>query len=286
MNNSQELATLIKKLAKSKNIPIRKMLTDCNLSINTLSSMKSGGYYPRLDTAAKIADYLNCSVDYLLGRTDNPALNDVDENHHDESQVLSSKNPVNVVIQDFSGQKEKAPSLSDEAMNVAHDYSNLDKHGRYITRAVIDAEKQRIQNETVPEEKPAVKVIPLFDNPAAAGTGAPSFGDDYTNYEVPADSPADFAFKVQGDSMEPYLKDGSVALAQRKRLDDGEVGVFVLDGEMFCKQFCMDHMGNVYLFSLNRRRKDADQTIWHDSGRGLYYVGKVLMDKRIPLPND
>lgn len=77
--------------------------------------------------------------------------------------------------------------------------------------------------------------------------------------------------------MEPYLPDGSVALAVRGQIEDGEVGVFVLDGEMFCKQFCMDHMGNIYLFSLNRARSDADQTIWHDSNRGLYYVGKVLM---------
>lgn len=74
MNNSQELAKSIKELAKSKNISIGKMLSDCNLSINTLSSMKSGGYFPRLEALAKIADYLDCSVDYLLGRTDCPEV--------------------------------------------------------------------------------------------------------------------------------------------------------------------------------------------------------------------
>lgn len=75
MNNSQEVANLIKTLAKSKNLTIGKMLSDCQLSINTLSSMQSGGYYPRLEAIAKIADYLDCSVDYLLGRTDNPEIN-------------------------------------------------------------------------------------------------------------------------------------------------------------------------------------------------------------------
>lgn len=75
MKTSQELANTIKELAKSKSIAIGKMLTDCGLGINTLSSMQSGGYYPRLEAINKIADYLDCSVDYLLGRTDNPEVN-------------------------------------------------------------------------------------------------------------------------------------------------------------------------------------------------------------------
>lgn len=70
MHNSQEVANTIKALAKSQNMTIGKMLSACSLSINTLSSMQSGGYYPRLEAICKIADYLGCSVDYLLGRTD------------------------------------------------------------------------------------------------------------------------------------------------------------------------------------------------------------------------
>lgn len=37
--------------------------------------MQSGGYLPRTETLIKITDYLNCSVDYLLSRTDNPEVN-------------------------------------------------------------------------------------------------------------------------------------------------------------------------------------------------------------------
>lgn len=75
MNNSQEVATTIKSLAKKKKITIKQMLSECELSINTLSSMQSGGYYPRVEALAKIADYLDCSIDYLLGRTDVPEVN-------------------------------------------------------------------------------------------------------------------------------------------------------------------------------------------------------------------
>ena len=72
MNSSQKLANTIKERVKFQKTTVKKMLTDCELSINTLSSMQSGGYYPRLEAIARIADYLDCSVDYLLGRSDNP----------------------------------------------------------------------------------------------------------------------------------------------------------------------------------------------------------------------
>lgn len=85
MKNSQELATTIKEMAKMRNVTVGKMLSDCGLSVNTLSSMQSGGYFPRLEAINKIADYLKCSVDYLLGRTDNP-----DGFEHAENQTNDS----------------------------------------------------------------------------------------------------------------------------------------------------------------------------------------------------
>ena len=75
MQNSQEVANRIKSYAKSKKIILGKMLSDCDLSKNALSSMQSGGYLPRLENILKLADYLDCSVDYLLGRTDIPEVN-------------------------------------------------------------------------------------------------------------------------------------------------------------------------------------------------------------------
>lgn len=74
MYSSQDVANKIKVLAKSHKIAINKLLQECALSKNTLSSMQSGGYFPRVEALAKIADYLDCSVDYLLGRTDCPDL--------------------------------------------------------------------------------------------------------------------------------------------------------------------------------------------------------------------
>lgn len=72
MKVSQELAITIKELAKKRKITLKELLSRCELSINTLSSMQSGGFYPRVESLVKIADCLDCSVDYLLGRTDDP----------------------------------------------------------------------------------------------------------------------------------------------------------------------------------------------------------------------
>lgn len=75
MYSSILIAERIKHISKMKNILIKDMLVDCNLSKNTLSSMQSGGSTPKSENLAKIADYLDCSVDYLLGRTDIPEVN-------------------------------------------------------------------------------------------------------------------------------------------------------------------------------------------------------------------
>lgn len=71
MYNAQNLGERIKSQAREKNILIRDLLTSCDLSINTISQMTDKKGLSSF-SLAKIADYLECSVDYLLGRTDNP----------------------------------------------------------------------------------------------------------------------------------------------------------------------------------------------------------------------
>ncbi|MCL2054898.1 MAG: helix-turn-helix domain-containing protein [Oscillospiraceae bacterium] len=50
------------------------MLTDCQLNKDTMRHIKNGKI-PSADRILIIADYLDCSIDYLLGRTDNPNVN-------------------------------------------------------------------------------------------------------------------------------------------------------------------------------------------------------------------
>lgn len=74
MYNSPDIANRIKMRVKQQGKTIGEMLADCNLGINTVSKMAKGTDI-LTQNFARIADYLNCSTDYLLGRTDNPEVN-------------------------------------------------------------------------------------------------------------------------------------------------------------------------------------------------------------------
>ncbi len=67
MYDSQSIANRIKEIAKSKNVSLKTMLSDCDLGINLISHLAKGQAITYTNLA-KIADYLDCSVDYLLGR--------------------------------------------------------------------------------------------------------------------------------------------------------------------------------------------------------------------------
>ena len=70
--NSPNVANAIRDMSKIRKIPLKDILTDCKLGSNTISHMLHGKSIA-FDSLAKIADCLNCSVDYLLGRSDNPS---------------------------------------------------------------------------------------------------------------------------------------------------------------------------------------------------------------------
>lgn len=74
MYNSQEIAERIKDRAKQCNKSVGEVLNSCGLGKNTVAKIGKGTDILTLNFA-KIADCLDCSVDYLLGRTDNPEVN-------------------------------------------------------------------------------------------------------------------------------------------------------------------------------------------------------------------
>lgn len=84
---TQDVVDRVKSILKQKNFTLKAMLLDCDLNVNTISEFAKGKQMSCI-SLAKIADYLDCSVDYLLGRTENP-------------QAHSSNNSIS--ISDVSG---------------------------------------------------------------------------------------------------------------------------------------------------------------------------------------
>lgn len=163
-------------------------------------------------------------------------------------------------------------------------YRGLSPAGRRTLQAVAESLEayQAEMEEERPQQDP--KIIPLYCSPAAAGYAAPVFGEDYEPHPLTEERPqgAEYAVRIQGDSMAPWIADGSVAYVNRDPLTDGDVGIFCVDGEMLCKQYHKAG-GTVYLFSLNRQRAAADVVLAPSSGRSLVCMGRVMMHG-FPLP--
>lgn len=64
-------------LCSSNSIKPNSLREALNISSGVLTKWKNGGV-PNSETLIRIADYFDCSVDYLLGRTDIPEVNTLD----------------------------------------------------------------------------------------------------------------------------------------------------------------------------------------------------------------
>lgn len=63
----------LKLICDNKNLTPTKVVKDLGLSSSKVTAWKNGSN-PKADIILKIADYLDCSVDYLLGREDKKSL--------------------------------------------------------------------------------------------------------------------------------------------------------------------------------------------------------------------
>ena len=181
--------------------------------------------------------------------------------------------------------RSRGAEFSAEELQLLERYRRLGLTGRRTVYALVDALgdwQTELEGDRTPAEP---RVIPLYRSPAAAGYAAPVFGEDFEPLTVTGDVPpgAELAVRIRGDSMEPVIADGSVVYVNHDPLKNGDVGIFCVDGDMLCKQYYKDPLGVVYLFSLNRRRADADVVFLRGSGRSLTCFGRVILHSQ-PLP--
>jgi repressor LexA len=175
--------------------------------------------------------------------------------------------------------------LTQAERSLLEHYRGLSPMGRETVRSVVDALCAYRDDLEEGRAEQSPRVIPLYRSPAAAGYAAPVFGEDFDYIQVTDGVPqaAEFAVRIQGDSMSPWIVDGSVAYVNHDPLKAGDVGIFCVDGDILCKQYFKDPAGMVYLFSLNRARADADVVFGPESGRTLACFGRVILHAP-PLP--
>ena len=71
MEEQIKIGEIISELLTIKDIDGKTLAKDLGVSDSTVSRWKSGSKYMRLSQIVKIANYFNCSLDFLVGRSDN-----------------------------------------------------------------------------------------------------------------------------------------------------------------------------------------------------------------------
>lgn len=250
------LGSRINEIRREKNISIDELCERSGVPKGTLSKITAGiTSSPTLDTVRAIAEALECRLD------------------------------------DFDDNPQKADYLAAAEHDLIKKYRSLDPYGKEAVDSILVIECKRCMAAKVspPAENtaPQATYIKHYLVPAAAGYASPIEGEDYELVVRGADVPAkaDFCLDISGDSMLPYIKDGQTVYVQRGAdLEELDVGIFFVDGDVFCKQWCVDYAGTLHLLSANPKRQDANISISRSSGRSCVCFGKVLLDKKLPRP--
>ncbi len=158
-------------------------------------------------------------------------------------------------------------ALNRQGMEKLADYKNL-----LITSGLYAPVK--LEEKVIPLCR---RTAPMYDIGASAGTGQFLDSDSYEMVEVPDAVPdsATFGLHISGDSMAPTFEDGQAVWVQMQpTLENGEVGIFYLDGNAYVKEYRQTDKG---VFLVSHNEKYAPIAIEEYNETRIY--GKVVYPK-------
>lgn len=260
-----KLGERIKALRVEKVLTQKELGKHLGVSEVSIRCWENGTKSPSMSAIIALSGLFHVSTDYLLGVS-------IDENR--DSQLLSQQESV-----------------------LISNYRVLDKYGKKAVDTLCVLEKARVSetsklkaptNITQISKKSPSRYIPRYATPSAAGFSIPLDGDEFemilVDDSVPND--ADFAVGIQGNSMYPYIHDGDTVYVKKDcKLSIGDIGIFCVDGAMYCKQYYVDKEHNLMLVSANPRLKHTNVYVGAESGSDVRCYGKVLLDYKVELPD-
>ena len=204
----------------------------------------------------------------FAGATKDPKLNTMQQLVHFFGYTLDD-------LDDTPRTNKTAPSdISEEARKIARSYDKMTPHGKGAVQAILNYEEKELSHFSQHEDHGKVITLPksrksrsgmmeinVYDQPAAAGLGNYLDEPEYRVEQYPADvipDGTDFGVLIDGDSMEPRIHNGGTVFVHAQvAIDPGKIGVFVLDGKVYCKQLTVDHENRqIRLVSLNKAYDD------------------------------
>ncbi|MDE6102071.1 MAG: helix-turn-helix domain-containing protein [Ruminococcus sp.] len=130
---SFDIALRIKEVAKNREVVLRQMLEEIGLSKGTMDNLRTS--MPKADNLAKIADYLDVSMDYLMGRTDEP-------DKKNNSNVIRINSGNSSHISDIANVKI-SPASSEEIAEISEMMKGLSLVQRSEIVLMIDKMKKQ-----------------------------------------------------------------------------------------------------------------------------------------------
>lgn len=260
-----ELRDRIKLLRIKSSMTQKELSNYLKVSELSVRNWETGVKNPSITAIIALAKIFNVTTDFLLGVTiDNESMND----------ILLSK-PEKILLSN---------------------YRALDKYGRKAVDTLCLIEKSRIKDESscnfthnVIAMDVSKRYIPKYETPSAAGFSVPLDGAEFEMMLADDNVPneADFAVKIQGNSMYPYINDGDIVFVKKNygELSIGDIGIFCVNGAMYCKQYFIDEEQNLTLISANPEYQHTNIFVGTDNDDYVKCYGKVLLDKRTELPN-
>lgn len=231
------IAERLRALRKESGISKRELVSLVPLNYSTYANYESGFREPNSEVLQMLARHFGVSLDYLLGASEN-------RNKADEIAILTEEENSHI-----------------------KKYRQLDAHGREIIDIILEKECDRVSflNTRIEAvKKPIVDdkwiVLKVYQQRASAGLGNYLSDDSDADYEemrfvaTQVSERADFCVRIKGESMEPKINDGDIVFVKAvPKVDPDNVGIFVYDGEAYCKRLRIDHKkGAVILESLNK----------------------------------
>lgn len=222
----------------------------------TYNNYETGAREPDSDFLIMISRKFNVSADFILGL-------------QEDKEILYSY------------------ELKSSEYEHIEKYRNLDLYGKETVDLIIERETERVkqlQSTKTPLGSPTATIIEIQPRPvtnvrlteyfhsASAGVGVFILGNESTEkISVPAtpeNEIVDYVIKVSGNSMEPDYHDGdNVMVSQKLEMNHGDVGIFVVNGNAYIKEY-----GETELIS---RNPDADNIRISDYDN-IVCMGKVV----------
>lgn len=221
----------------------KEFAASLSIGSTTYNGYETGARDPKSDFWISVATKYGVTIDYLMGYSDDPhKTSDEPHNKTEISHIEKYRS-----LDDYG--QEAVDSVLDVEYRRCEKKREADKQEK-----ILAVKKQKDQMEAAGEIAPKMVEKLIYVYPAAAGN--PLYAEsDFERLEFPEDSipyGADFGIRISGKSMEPTIKDGAIVWVHKVLdLEDGTVGVFMLNDSAVCKRFYRDKWRNVRLESDN-----------------------------------